>query len=84
MGSLMCIICEEKEEAPKHCGVEMEYLLKGVFRKVEYLRCRICGFEMNVPKHCGVPMLYVDEEYLPISKLTKSEIEEMRRLYSGE
>lgn len=83
MGKFMCMICERGEEVPKHCGMEMEYALKGNFRKTEYIKCRICGFEKDIPKHCGIPMLYTDEDYLPISKLTKSEIEEMRKLYSG-
>lgn len=83
MGKLMCMVCEHTEEVPTHCGVEMEYYLKGTFRKIEYLRCKMCGFETEVPKHCGIPMLYVDEEYLPVSKLTKLEIEEMRKLYSS-
>ncbi|BFH73962.1 hypothetical protein SJAV_19060 [Sulfurisphaera javensis] len=84
MGKLVCLICEHEEEVPKHCGVEMDYILKGNFRKIEYLKCKICGVEREVPRHCGVPMLYIDEDYFPVSKLTKSEIEEMKKLYSGE
>ncbi len=83
MAKLICVVCEHEERVPVHCGVEMEYVLKGNFRKEEVLRCRICGHEVKVPLHCSVPMILFDEDYFPISKPTKSEIEEMKRLYSG-
>ncbi|WP_286189007.1 hypothetical protein [Sulfolobus sp. S-194] len=84
MAKLVCMICEHEEKVPEHCGVEMEYVLKGTFRKVEYLKCKVCSKDFVTPKHCGIPMLYVDEDYLPVNKLSKTEIEEMRKLYSGE
>lgn len=57
--------------------------MEGNFRKVEYLKCKICGYKMRVPFHCSIPMLYVDEDYIPVSKPTKSELEEMRKIYGG-
>jgi len=81
---LHCMVCEHTQDVPIHCGVEMDYIQKGVFRKVDYLKCKICGIEMEMPKHCGIPMLYFDEDYFPISKLTQREIEEMKKLYSDE
>ncbi|MCW1302506.1 MAG: hypothetical protein QW743_08820 [Candidatus Methanomethylicia archaeon] len=82
MAKLYCMICEYRREVPMHCGIEMEYAQKGVFRKIDILKCKICGAEQEIPLHCGIPMLYFDEDYFPISKLTEREIEEMRRLYS--
>ncbi|WP_231961190.1 MULTISPECIES: hypothetical protein [Sulfolobaceae] len=83
MAKLICMVCEHEEKVPMHCGMEMEYIQKGSFRKVDYLRCKICGHEMFMPLHCSVPMLYFDEDYFPISKPTKAEIEEMKKIYGG-
>ncbi|BCU68833.1 hypothetical protein [Stygiolobus caldivivus] len=83
MARLVCLNCGHEERVPMHCGREMVYVLKGNFRKYEYLRCQVCGYEVTVPLHCSIPMLYTDEDYLPISALSKSEIEEMKKIYGG-
>ena len=83
MARLVCLVCGHEEKVPTHCGLEMKYIQKGNFRRIEYLRCEICGHEVPVPLHCSIPMLYVDEDYIPVSKPTKSEIEEMKRIYGG-
>ncbi|MUM65069.1 hypothetical protein D1867_07420 [Acidianus infernus] len=78
---LVCLICGTEEKIPLHCGKPMSYIQKGNFRKRDFLKCEICGTELEMPRHCNVPMLYVDEDYMPIYKLSKSEIEELKRIY---
>lgn len=83
MARLVCLNCGHEEKVPMHCGLEMEFIMEGNFRKVEYLKCKICGYKIRVPFHCSIPMLYVDEDYIPVSKPTKSELEEMKKIYGG-
>lgn len=83
MARLVCLDCGHVEKVPLHCDKEMTYVLKGNFRKYEYLKCSVCGYEITMPLHCSIPMLYVDEDYLPVSKPSKSELEEIRKIYGG-
>lgn len=82
MIKLMCMACRHEMEVPLHCDVEMTYVQKGNFMKIELLRCERCGQEVQMPTHCGIPMLYVDGEYYPVYDLSEAELKEMRRVYS--
>jgi|FaiFalDrversion2_1042247.scaffolds.fasta_scaffold00029_6 hypothetical protein len=60
---LRCRVCNSTQSLPIHHGKPMEYILKGVFYKREYLICKECKLEMEIPMHCGIPMIYSKSKY---------------------
>lgn len=62
---LICKVCKLQKSVPQHHDKDMEWMLDGSFRKIEYLKCVACDQRIEIPIHCNLPMFYSEDNGYP-------------------